>query len=384
MKKERLLFALILLAVLPSVAWANAGSPLVMDYWINLLIGNTIIGIIEGGLLIWIYRTPKFWSIPLMILANYQSTLFGYIIVSHPPKSLDITFLNVHFWFWVFVAVTFLMTLFTEYFFVFLAFFIKDRKALYAKEIKKGHFLKKITLATILINLITYALLFCWYWLQATCQIYLAPAIVPLDQLGAPAGYEVYYISPDNANVVCMDLAGNEKKRIESPAASSVNHFAKTVEPNGDFCDLQFYWYPGYGEEFKSIIIKEHIPLQAFARLNKESPIEIPQINASENWKFSAIESTRGYIFGGKRDEYGSSFSFPGQIPLIDRSIHFATCIEGNFVIFQMGEDQIYILHPPTKKIALLARGRLPVVVCTKKPSTQEIEASGESKSDTK
>ena len=44
----------------------------------------------------------------------------------------------------------------------------------------------------------------------------------------------------------------------------------------------------------------------------------------------------------------------------VDRDVSF---VLRQFVVFQLGKDQICLLHMPTKRLALIARGRSPLVV---------------------
>ncbi len=54
--------------------------------------------------------------------------------------------------------------------------------------------------------------------------------------------------------------------------------------------------------------------------------------------------------------------------PIASWPVRYATHIEGDFVIFQLGEDQICILQPQERRIALIVRGRMPVVAVAKEP----------------
>ncbi|WP_414527765.1 hypothetical protein [Nodularia chucula] len=51
------------------------------------------------------------------------------------------------------------------------------------------------------------------------------------------------------------------------------------------------------------------------------------------------------------------------EIPFASWRVSHATHLEGDFVVFQLGNDQICILHPEQRKMALIVRGTQPVVV---------------------
>ncbi|MFT5906715.1 MAG: hypothetical protein ACI9E1_002327 [Cryomorphaceae bacterium] len=68
--------------------------------------------------------------------------------------------------------------------------------------------------------------------------------------------------------------------------------------------------------------------------------------------------------------------SVQGQIVSLSLRTPFATWYTNNaihlaadFMVFQLGHDQICILHPESNRIALIARGKGPVVVRPKKTS---------------
>ena len=48
MKRNAFLLALLLLIATPALAWANAGSPVMIAGALHLLFGNFLIGVVEG------------------------------------------------------------------------------------------------------------------------------------------------------------------------------------------------------------------------------------------------------------------------------------------------------------------------------------------------
>ena len=91
MKYWKFTFAALVLIALPSVAQANAGTPLMWAGMLHLFIGNAFIGLLEGILLIKLFKAPKMKAVGLMILANYFSAWIGGLFL-HGPFRMQRTF----------------------------------------------------------------------------------------------------------------------------------------------------------------------------------------------------------------------------------------------------------------------------------------------------
>jgi hypothetical protein len=59
--------------------------------------------------------------------------------------------------------------------------------------------------------------------------------------------------------------------------------------------------------------------------------------------------------------EVERKFRFTIEIPLTAWLVRSATHLDEDYAVFQLGNDQIYLLHPERKQIALIARGKSPV-----------------------
>jgi len=73
---------------------------------------------------------------------------------------------------------------------------------------------------------------------------------------------------------------------------------------------------------------------------------------------FWAVEGMRA-----RKEKTGETFRFSWETPFSQWIVRNAIQLPDDHVIFQLGEDQVCVLEPDTKRIALLARGRGPVVV---------------------
>jgi hypothetical protein len=63
-----------------------------------------------------------------------------------------------------------------------------------------------------------------------------------------------------------------------------------------------------------------------------------------------------------ENEERGQRFHFAWETPFSQWSIRNAIQLPNDDVIFQLGDNQICILEPETKRIALLTKGRGPAV----------------------
>lgn len=113
-------------ALIPQVASANAGTPLMWAGMLHLVFGNALIGLGEGLLIALVFKRPRARCIGLMIAANYLSAwLGGWALVGGIATKLDWHLYNAWRLFWIFVVTTYLMTIFLELPFVALCFFDK-------------------------------------------------------------------------------------------------------------------------------------------------------------------------------------------------------------------------------------------------------------------
>jgi hypothetical protein len=114
--ETRLRFLIVLaVALVPSTASANAGTPLMWATMLHLFLGNAVIGLVEGILLERLFNCGVRRSILILIAANYVSAWVGYGLVSGGLGMLpEITIETVRFWSWVFFAITFVVTLLIE------------------------------------------------------------------------------------------------------------------------------------------------------------------------------------------------------------------------------------------------------------------------------
>jgi hypothetical protein len=140
MNKSRYILPVIALAIFPSTALANAGTPLMWASMLHLVFGNAIIGLVEGLLLSWMFKCSKWKTILILITANYVSAWAGgFFIAEYLPSLADITIQNIQFWFLAFVSIAFIATLLIEFPFFWLALGSGPSKDFVVKMRRQGN-----------------------------------------------------------------------------------------------------------------------------------------------------------------------------------------------------------------------------------------------------
>jgi hypothetical protein len=364
----RVLGLIVLLICVPLTARADAGTPLMWAGMLHMVFGNAIIGIFEGLILAWIFKLRKGICVLVMIPANYFSAWVGDLFLNYQiTKSLPFNLYNAWVWIWVMVFVTFLITLIFEWPFVFFCFR------------KEQNRLKKSVQGNLLVNSLSYVLLFSWYWLASGTALYTKMNIVQPSEISFPKEGFVYFISKTNG--VCrFDLSSRQTGKIYSLKAEADDRlFVRPSTLNSNdweildsskqnlICsNLQVIAVQGRGDSNEIIRLGE----ESFTNKIKGTWFhfgEATKLGAAEksDWTFRTgfwpIEGLRG-----ENRKTGEKIYFSLETPFVAWIVRSATQLPNDYVVFQLGDDQICLLETSTKKIALLARGQGPIVVLPK------------------
>ncbi|MBE9199048.1 MULTISPECIES: hypothetical protein [unclassified Nodularia (in: cyanobacteria)] len=298
------------IALLPSPALANGGSALLWTGIIHLFIGNSVIGYIEGGMLSKWFHVPRGKATSILIIANYASAWGGMLLLAVVLSSNSmITIENIHNWLYIFWTIAFLFTLIIEY--PFFSFLVRKQQNSWQTSVK----------ATIIIHGISYFFLFGWYALTSYNSMLNQLDIVSAAQLQPKEEYVMYFINSEGNQAVRSNLQGKDQETIEL-------------------------------SEFQAFVPEE---------VSNFGPV--PQPNENTNWQYYlGMLSPAGGIAGYHKSE-NLSLKLNLETPLASWRVSHATHLEGDFVVFQLGDDQICILHPEQRKMALIARGSKPIVV---------------------
>jgi len=366
MKKLAYLLTIGLL-LFPSAAYANAGTPLMWASILHLVFGNAIIGLIEGFIVAWKFKCSKWKTILILIAANYVSAWAGGLLVAGGLASLpDITIQNIRFWFLAFLVAAFVVTILIEFPFFWLAMR------------SKGNSMRRTILATLIINVISYVFLFGWYWTASGTSMLTRLEVVPAETMELSEPYSLYFISRDGNQICQMNLCDPES--IRSVAKVVAHHrndrlFARPRTDSGfdlllflDSDDRRAGKETKILEDFSDDApidwrIKEGHSGRAEGTWSNFGPV--PIIGKKSDWEFDTAFWAFGGI-SGNNTKTGMSLRFSLELPFAAWYVRNATQIPGEYVVAQLGEDQICLMHLESDPPALIARGKGPVVAKTK------------------
>jgi hypothetical protein len=345
---------LIVLALSPTVAYADAGTPLMWAGMFHLLIGNAIIGIGEGLILARFFRPKRAGCIPIMIAANYFSAWVGGVFLSSAIVGwLDLDLYNARRWLWCMVVVTYLLTLLLEWPFVALCFRKTD-----------GWFRKSLW-GSLVVQSASYLILFGWYWAASGTSLYTDLAVVQPSAITLPKETTLYYLSENNTDIYAWELGEGKPKKISD--------FTSTYHRNALFLDKSrtagrwdLMVGPEYASDASDAIYKTvaaglpcDIAEPVRARLAPGG--EVPRFRADKSgWQFSF-----GWMAGrldGENAKAGKNLGLSLETPFAVWLVSFPTQLPSGQVVFQLGRNQICVLDPNERKVALIAKGRSPVI----------------------
>jgi hypothetical protein len=363
MNRKLVLLFFISTAFLPTVAFANAGTPLMWAGILHLLFGNAFIGIGEGLLLAILFRLNKLFCVAVMIVANYFSAWIGYAwLTSKISLSLDLDLYNAWQWMWIMVGVSYLITLFLEWPFV--AFCLR----------KKERWFRKSLLGTLATQTASYLLIFGWYWSVSGIGLYRQYEIVQPSQIAVPCDLRLYYISETDGDVYTMDLDRKEPKKIEklnSRVPHDMLYLKKSSDQEGRW-DLVAFISASETKQSRVITILPAVTDKGYSEVipgNTEPDGawwnfgKVPRLEGESrnDWEFN----TDFYALGGlqgfnKKDQKAIRVSL--ETPFAEWPVRNAVELPNGQVVFQFGVNQICIFDPEKRCIALLVKGHGPVV----------------------
>jgi len=348
-----------ILMLIPQIASANAGTPLMWASMLHLVFGNAFIGIGEGLLLALVFKRPKWRCIGLMIAANYFSAWLGGLFLAERIASVfDWNLYNAWRLFWAFVVGTYLVTILLEFPFVALCFCRQDRR--FARGLK----------ASLLIQTISYICLFGWYWGASGKSLYTKMHIVPPSEIRLPENFQLYYISGQggrvyqNSQILGDVISTNWNDRlIIRPIKGNTNQWELGLRFdawNDDDAIVLAVLSPIDGHAMSIEPTDEHRPNGRDTPFNFGTVLMLGQDNT--NWNvhtgFWPIEGLHA-----ENEKTGECIYFAWETPFSQWYVRSAILLPDDKVIFQLGQDQICVLDLTTKKVALLTRGRGPAVI---------------------
>lgn len=318
---------------------------------LHLALGNAFIGMAEGILIAKWFKLPRNRCVGWMIGANYLSAWAGMFGLKLLASKLDWNLYNAWPLLWLFVAIAFLGTLLLEWPLVALCFW------------KEGRWIGRSVKATLLVQSISYLVLFTWYWAASVKTLFAQVSIVPANELHLPPNLRLFYISSKSGQVC-------EGTQIVSQMTSSdlndrllfvvnpdqTNTWSLQLQPSGVVVNPTIQGVMATDESRLDPNQRGRITRMSFGNAVRLDPAK------TNNWEFrSGFWAAEG--LRGNNSETGERLRVAWETPFADWVVRNAIQLPDERIIFQLGYDQICLLDPETRRVALLARGRGPAVL---------------------
>jgi hypothetical protein len=345
--------AVSVLAFCPAVAYADAGTPLLWAGAFHLLFGNFVLGIAEGLVLAYLFQQRRTSCVVIMIAANYFSAWAGGVFLPHAVvDELELDLYNARHWLWIMVGVTYLITIVLEWPFVALCL----RKS-------GGWFLKSIW-GSLVVQSASYLVLFGWYWAASGTSLYTDLAVVQPSAFSFPQGAMLYYMAENDGDVYAWDLGQGETRKI-CELKSSKNSDRLLLRESRTIAGR---WDLIAGSKTEDPSPSDTMVSADLTCTAAEPPCvgirdggDVPRFRADKSgWEF-----WWGWMAGrlaGSNTQDGQTADISLDTPFLTWPVYYPTQLPNGQVVFQLGGNQICILDPNERKIALLAKGRWPVI----------------------
>ncbi|MCF6314303.1 MAG: hypothetical protein L3J39_17780 [Verrucomicrobiales bacterium] len=346
--KKTIVFVFVIFCV-PSVACADVGTPLVWATTFHLLIGNAVLGLLEGWWLASFFNLARGKCIAFLILANYLSTWIGCYVVDRFRLSQVLDVYNAQDFTLGFVLLCYLLTLLIEWPLVALCFYRKD------------HWFARSMKANLLVQTMSYLFLFGGFWMVSGKSLYSDFTIVAPDQILLPAGITVYYLSREDGHVYSRAQQGEGELCYDVTPSVPRAYLKFLPSGGGDLCDL-ILDRGSYTEEKEEVILPNLIRPPEDDRWWRGQTYygwgDVPRIGDAigSPWLFSwGHWASIGLM--GENSETKERINVSYGTPFIRWEFYRAIHLSENIVLFQLGEDQLCLLEIDTKRISLWGRG---------------------------
>jgi hypothetical protein len=379
--------------IVVSPAHANAGSGMMVLGMMHLFIGNVFIGLFEWVVLYLLLRS--FWrrrggGAGYLVVANYVSAWVGVLLLGkvwpilirqyYPQPLLQAEAIIVSSW-----AVLFALTILIEWPFVWAA----------ARNTNERVFAwGPALLATVVINLASYALLVPLYFDYCPVSLVTETKIVPASEIAGSFKARVFYLSPAG-DVWEMKVDGSQQRLVAQTALKSKHQEILLVaNPKSGWLDLYAASHEEANDTFCVLRNVARVPrFETFDSKNPEEEYQRPLYHGryhlgrsfTDACDLRAIgQSTRVWIGGwgaegvrlSSRSGGGDRIKFAFETPFLTLIPNFGTVLEGDLLICQFAnnmygprEPQILLLDLQGKRLAVLANGSNPLVVLDELPT---------------
>jgi len=389
-------------AVFPPAVLANTITTLTAVFMGRLVLGNFIIGIVEGLIIARLLSAARIRSIWIMVLANYVSMFGGLIlinllgmVISYGLFARKALLYNAFYVILFMPILAFVMTVLMEWPF---CHQINPHKPKSQKRSLK---------ACVIAQLASYALILPLYLLSSNISLYLDTSFDRSLSFAENPTARIYYISSEDNCIYCCRTDGTGIEKIPDQQTAGLNDLF--IWPNRQYQTLELW----YGADLNPSSKRD---------LRKKILDDIPWNGSLPTWYRTShygmahgesIEESREYQNQTTDEKYNDkieSFYLTNEIadyrpleqrdwivtmpvffnfgdglmakhpteglidltlktPYLNMGTSNVTVLPGNQVVFQLGMNQIVLFDLDSRKIGLVARGRSPVVVFENPPA---------------
>ncbi len=326
---------------------------------LHLLFGNFGIGVLEGLILsLWFKR--KWWlCIAIMIAANYFSAWIGYVFLgSKIASGLAVDIYSLRQFLAAMILATYLMTLALEWPFVAACFW------------KAEHWFRKSVVATLLVQTVSYALIFGWYWVTSSKSLLTNATAVAADQIPVADDLTLYYIA-DYGEVRSLHLRDGTstvigRLRNVGPYDRLLARYSSSRDGSWDLVAN----HVSKGPKYERSLVRGNLHSKvALCELDHEKAPVIGENLRSwyslgggqSDWECN-VGDWPWWGLSGRNIKTGETWRIALEVPFLAWWVRDFVEVPGEKFIFQLGRDQICIFDARSHKIALLAKGFGPLV----------------------
>lgn len=355
---------------------ANVGTPLMWAGMFHLVYGNAIIGICEGLLIARIFRVGRIRAVICMCGANYLSmaiAVFGLEWRGVPwgrQFLQDVTIENVGSVLLAALAACIVASAIFEWPFCYLS--LRGHKHRFSNSFG----------ATLVAQGASYAVLVPMYLLVSPVSVVTHVDVVHPATIRHEVSADVYYVNPDDGDVYRTDLEGADPHFVAKMGGRELHaRLYLVASSDRDTFDLGVCWGPEPDD--RRVIVANVLPASASigdavdvehcARMGFGRAVDL-QPSSAPLWKVrTGFWSAEG--LKATNEVTSQSYQIALETPFLAWSSRNASVLPGSMVIYQLGK-QVVLLDLAERRMALLARGRGPLVVLH---PTTDADASGTS-----
>lgn len=342
--------------------YADAGTALMWFGFGHLIIGNFIIGAIEGIIIAKIYKIEIERSGRIMVLANYVSMVVGLFGVTLIEGYFDnhISINNAFIVLIFLVMLSYILTILIEW--PFCLWVLKERNDRKIQSLK----------ASLAVNTLSYALLIPAYLFFGGVGTNLITDFRVDKTLSFLKTKDVwvYNISPKDGAIYKIRADGANNQKIVEPDKKIDIFQIYVCKDNGKAGLYAYYKEKGKSENIKTKLIFKEIKGEIAANImcNKNEDEDIAMDFRPErerNWRFY----TSPYMSSGlsaENKKLNKDLWLTFETPFLSWRPSDATVLPEDQVIFSLN-NQIVIIDINSNKIGLITFGKSPVVVIEKK-----------------